>query len=122
MDENIPYWNNNFWNVAYLCQNAANYYPINPHLTFYYFYESNLHLPEVICPEPPEVQDSERVIEGTKLDDVTTYTCAAGMRTDDGSETKTITCLIDETWSETQITCGRECVQAEKHLSANLTY
>ena len=60
------------------------------------------------------VQDSEWVIDGRKLDDATTYTCVTGMRTDDGSQTKTITCSIDETWSETQITCGREYVPCSK--------
>ena len=51
-----------------------------------------------------------------KLDDVTTYTCAPGMRTDDGGTTKTIICVVDEQWSETQITCGRKCVIVEDNI------
>ena len=69
-----------------------------------------LQFAEVICPDPPDVLNSARVINGDKFDDTTTYTCDPGMRTDDGSQSKTITCMIDETWSETQITCGRKYV------------
>ena len=74
-----------------------------------YFYSEYLQLAEVICPDPPQIHNSDRVIEGTKLDDTTTYNCASGMRTDDGFTTKTIVCVVDELWSETHITCGRKC-------------
>ena len=84
------------------------------HLLFYNSCNSHckytLHFAEVICPDPPQVPYSERVIFGIKLGDSTTFTCDPGMRTDDGSQAKTITCLIDETWSETHITCGRKYV------------
>ena len=88
-----------------------NYHLFYPHpnrSAFNSYSQYIVHFSEVICPDPPDVLYSERVIGGRKLGDVTKYTCEPGMRTEDGSQSQNITCLVEEIWSDTRITCARE--------------
>lgn len=71
-----------------------------------------LLLVEVVCPWPPNITNATIIVAGTGLDDVTTYECNPGLRTEDGTSTRNISCSMFSTWSDDVITCARELLAA----------